>query len=167
MQNSVRKNNINLERELKDLVSMNRFSSGSSLLSTIKPQSLLSTIKQQKHTTGKRGHITTTALKQSAYKEQEYTLSIIENYAREVGICAFNFRTMEIFITQFIDNEAYVNTITMINYWRPLEIVMNQRSEGSSLHLMIKSIFLNCYVGFCQEKISTKIWGKTSIQNRP
>jgi hypothetical protein len=33
---------------------------------------------------------------------------------------------MEIFITQFIDNEAYVNTITLINYWRPIEIVMNQ-----------------------------------------
>ena len=91
MQNSVRKNNINLERELKNLLSMNRFSSSSSLLSTIKPQSLLSTIKQQKHTTGKRGHITTTALKQSAYKEQEYTLSIVENYAREVGICAGKF----------------------------------------------------------------------------
>ena len=78
-------------------------------------------------TNTKRGNITSTALKQTTYSEQEYTISIIENYAREIGISAFNFRTMEFYITQFIDNEAYVNTLTMINYWRPLEIIMNQK----------------------------------------
>lgn len=112
---------------------------------------LLSTV-HKKTSNNKRGHITSTALKQSNYKEQEYTLSIIENYAREVGISAFNVRTMEFYITQFIDNEAYVNTITMINYWRPLEIVMNQKSENSSLHMMIKNIFNNCYIGFLPRK---------------
>ena len=125
---------------------------------------ILSTIRRgtsnQRSTNTKRGHITSSALKQSNYKEQEYTVSIIENYAREVGISAFNFRTMEFFITQFIDNEAYVNTITMINYWRPLEIVMNQKSENSSLHLMIKNIFSGCYIGFLPRKNFNEDQGK-------
>lgn len=68
----------------------------------------------------------TTTIKNNSYHEQEYIVSIIENYAKEVGISAFNIRTMQIFVTQLIDNEAYINSITMINYWRPLEVVMNQ-----------------------------------------
>ena len=106
------------------------------------------------------GHITTTALKQSKYNSQEYTLSIIENYAREVGITAFNFRTTEFFITQFIDNEAYIDTITMINYWRPIEIVMNQKGENSSLHLLIKNIFPKIYIGFQPRKNFNEDFGK-------
>jgi len=101
-----------------------------------------------------------TAIRKSNYVEQEYAISIIENYAREVGISAFNLRTMELFTTQFIDNEAYVNTINMINYWRPLEIVMNQKSENSCLHLLIKKIFKNCYIGFMQRKAFTEDVGR-------
>ena len=111
-------------------------------------------------TNTKRGNITSTALKQTTYSEQEYTISIIENYAREIGISAFNFRTMEFYITQFIDNEAYVNTLTMINYWRPLEIIMNQKSESSSLHLLLKNLFTNCYIGFQPRKAFNEDNGK-------
>ena len=118
---------------------------------------ILSNQKQKEKSTGTigrmhRGINNSTALRKSNYVDQEYAISIIENYAREVGITAFNLRTMEFFTTQFIDNEAYVNTITMINFWRPLEIVMNQKSENSCLHLLIKKIFKNCYIGFLQRK---------------
>ena len=121
----------------------------------------------KKNSTNKKsliGHITTTALKKSSYNSQEYTLSIIENYAREVGITAFNFRTTEFFITQFIDNEAYIDTITMINYWSPLEIVMNQKAENSSLHLIIKNMFPKIYIGFQPRKNFNEDFGK-SIYN--
>ena len=117
----------------------------------------------KKNSTNKKsliGHITTTALKKSSYNSQEYTLSIIENYAREVGITAFNFRTTEFFITQFIDNEAYIDTITMINYWSPLEIVMNQKAENSSLHLIIKNMFPKIYIGFQPRKNFNEDFGK-------
>ena len=118
----------------------------------------------KKNSTNKKsliGHITTTALKKSSYNSQEYTLSIIENYAREVGITAFNFRTTEFFITQFIDNEAYIDTITMINYWSPLEIVMNQKAENSSLHLIIKNMFPKIYIGFQPRKNFNEDFGKS------
>ena len=89
------------------------------------------------------------ALKKSAtYNSQEYLICIIENYAREVGISAYNFRTSEYFITQFIDTENYINTLTMINYWRPIEIVMNQKSENSSLYKIIHKTFNSIYIGF-------------------
>lgn len=101
-----------------------------------------------------------TALKGSAYVEQEWAVSIIENYAREVGISAFNFRTMEVYITQFIDNEAYVNSITMINFWRPIELIMNQKAEDSCLHQLVKKIFRNSYVGFLPRKNFAEDQGK-------
>ena len=36
----------------------------------------------------------------------------------------------------------------MINYWRPIEIVMNQKSEDSSLFKIIHKTFKNAYIGF-------------------
>ena len=91
----------------------------------------------------------TSAIKKSAnYNSQEYLICIIENYAREVGISAYNYRTSEYFISQFIDTENYINALTMINYWRPIEIVMNQKSENSSLYNIIHKTFNNVYIGF-------------------
>ena len=118
-------------------------------------------IKTNKNKTNSTIHrLTSSILKSNKYNSQEYILSIIENYAREVGITAFNFRTMEFFITQFIDNESYINTLTMINYWRPIEIVMNQKSENTSIHLMIKSIFNSVYIGFQLRKNFNEDFGK-------
>ena len=103
----------------------------------------------------------TSALKKSAtYNSQEYLISIIENYAREVGISAYNFRTSEYFITQFIDTENYINTLTMINYWRPIEIVMNQKSENSSLYKIIHKTFSNIYIGFLPRNKFNMDYGK-------
>ena len=103
----------------------------------------------------------TSALKQSAtYNSQEYLISIIENYAREVGISAYNYRTSEYFITQFIDTENYINTLTMINYWRPIEIVMNQKSENSSLYKIIHKTFSSIYIGFLPRNKFNMDYGK-------
>ena len=112
----------------------------------------------------------TSALKQSAtYNSQEYLICIIENYAREVGISAYNYRTSEYFITQFIDTENYINTLTMINYWRPIEIVMNQKSENSSLYKIIHKTFSSIYIGFLpRNKFNTdygkEIYAKSNIR---
>jgi DNA mismatch repair protein MSH4 len=126
---------------------------------------LVSTIGREKQksssTAGRKFRFNnSTALKGSAYVEQEWAVSIIENYAREVGISAFNFRTMELYITQFIDNEAYVNSITMINFWRPIELIMNQKAEDSCLHQLVKKIFRNSYVGFLPRKNFAEDQGK-------
>ena len=103
----------------------------------------------------------TSALKNSAtYNSQEYLICIIENYAREVGISAYNYRTSEYFITQYIDTENYINTLTMINYWRPIEIVMNQKSEDSSLFKIIHKTFKNAYIGFLPRNKFNMDYGK-------
>ena len=103
----------------------------------------------------------TSALKKSAnYNSQEYLISIIENYAREVGISAYNYRTSEYYISQFIDTENYINALTMINYWRPIEIVMNQKSENSSLYNIIHKTFNNVYIGFLPRNKFNMDYGK-------
>ena len=103
----------------------------------------------------------TSALKNSAtYNSKEYLICIIENYAREVGISAYNYRTSEYFITQFIDTENYINTLTMINYWRPIEIVMNQKSEDSSLYKIINKTFKHVYIGFLPRNKFNMDYGK-------
>ena len=69
------------------------------------------TISINQNTNKKTNKINSTITKNShTYNEKEYIVSIIENYAREVGISAFNVKTYEIFTTQIIDNEAYINT---------------------------------------------------------
>ncbi len=156
--NQKRITNIHNSIKIKSSISKNNNSNSNQINNS---NNIITTNK--KNSTNKKsliGHITTTALKKSSYNSQEYTLSIIENYAREVGITAFNFRTTEFFITQFIDNEAYIDTITMINYWSPLEIVMNQKAENSSLHLIIKNMFPKIYIGFQPRKNFNEDFGK-------
>jgi hypothetical protein len=70
---------------------------------------------KNRYTNGKTNKITSTITKTShTYHEKEFIVSIIENYAREVGLAAFNVKTYEIFITQIIDNEAYINTSKLL-----------------------------------------------------
>jgi DNA mismatch repair protein MSH4 len=113
----------------------------------------------------KRSRLNSTAWKGSNYQEQEWVVSIIENYAREVGISAFNIRTMEFFISQFIDNEAYVNSVSMINLWRPLELVMNVKSEDSCLYSLIKKHFKNTLISLQARKTFAEDIGKEIYLN--
>ena len=94
------------------------------------------------NTTGKKG---------DNYEEKEYIVSIIENYAREIGISVFNIRTMHIYISQFIDNEAYSNSMMLINYWHPIEILQNQKSRDSCLSKVIKKSFKTTCVNYLRK----------------
>ena len=116
--------------------------------------------KYSPHSSAINKTVTSALKKTTSYNSQEYLISIIENYAREVGISAYNFRTSEYYITQFIDNESYINTLTMINYWRPIEIVMNQKSENSSLFKIIHKTFNNVYIGFLPRNKFNMDYGK-------
>lgn len=100
----------------------------------------------------------TTAGKNS---NQEYIVSIIENYAREIGISVFNITTSEMFITQIIDNEAYINTITLVNYWYPIEIVLNEKHKNSSLDMLLKKIFVKTNFHYLPRKSFNESFGKT------
>lgn len=41
-------------------------------------------------------------------------VSLIENRAREVGLACINMKNFQIVITQFVDNQTYVNTISTL-----------------------------------------------------
>lgn len=71
-----------------------------------------SSISNMSNRVSKLSNRITSTVTKNSFHEQEYILSIAENYAREVGISALNIKTFEVFITQIIDNEAYVNSST-------------------------------------------------------
>lgn len=60
-------------------------------------------------------------------------VAIIENRAREVGLARLDLNSYEIKLSQFADNSTYINTISTLHAWDPVEIVVCKAAERSAL----------------------------------
>ncbi|CAG9322802.1 unnamed protein product [Blepharisma stoltei] len=60
-------------------------------------------------------------------------VSLIENRAREVGLACINMKNFQIIITQFVDNQTYINTLSTLYAWDPIELIMCKTAQESAL----------------------------------
>ena len=81
----------------------------------------------------------------------------------QIGIVALNVTTFEVFVTQLIDNEMYSNTITLINSWKPFEIIMSESQQNGNLHSKLIEVLVNVHFSFIKRKLFNEDQGKESF----
>mmetsp|Transcript_1966 Transcript_1966/g.4387 ORF Transcript_1966/g.4387 Transcript_1966/m.4387 type:complete len:761 (+) Transcript_1966:23-2305(+) len=64
-------------------------------------------------------------------------IAIIENRAREVGLAKLELNSYEITLSQFADNSTYINTISTLHAWDPVEILVCRAAQSSALMVRI------------------------------
>ena len=69
--------------------------------------------------------------------QQSCVVALIENRSREVGLACMNLSSYEITISQFADNQTYINTLSTIYAWSPVEIIVTDACVNSALYTRI------------------------------
>ncbi len=72
---------------------------------------------------------------------KQHIISIIENKSNVVGLAIYNMTSGEITISQIFDRMTYCSTISTLNAFSPLEILVSKTLQGSILHKNLKNFF--------------------------
>ena len=88
-------------------------------------------------------------ISKSIYEDQNEgdfgcVICLTENRAREVGFACINLRSFSIELTQISDSQTYINTLTLLHNYSPIEIVMPSSLQDSGLCLRVKEDISDC-----------------------
>ncbi|GJD05545.1 MutS protein homolog 4 [Galdieria sulphuraria] len=88
---------------------------------------------------------TKTGANNESNDEFVYIVSLIENKSKEVGIAAYNLKSFEVELRQFVDNNTYWTTLSTLCVLNPVEILISSTSTGKSMHnaLLLNPIIAN------------------------
>jgi DNA mismatch repair protein MSH4 len=64
-------------------------------------------------------------------------VAVIENRAREVGLARLDLNSYEVTLSQFADNSTYINSISTLHAWDPVELIVCKAAERSALMLRV------------------------------
>ncbi|GJQ15453.1 hypothetical protein GpartN1_g7244.t1 [Galdieria partita] len=88
---------------------------------------------------------TRTGANNESNEEFIYLVSLIENKSKEVGMAAYNLKSFEVELRQFVDNNTYWTTLSTLCVLNPVEILISSTSTGKSMHnaLLLNPIIAN------------------------
>lgn len=74
---------------------------------------------------------------QTARCDDAYVVAVIDNPAREVGLCAYDLNGFVVELRQFADSNTYVMLVTVLCVMAPVEILLSTSSMGGMLEQAI------------------------------